>query len=256
MIKRLISLLAAALVGLSVLSATTVCSFAESYPRGVLKDYQDALSDHEEEELLWEIQSAADEIGVNVGVVLSDGLNGMSSSWYTDDFLDRTFGADSDSIVLMLVKAGTGGQDWISYTNKAYDIYDGLDDNIFDAMDIWLLQEEANYPEAIREFCSYIKSHKSGGIHIRLNTVTLFGLGISLIIALCTANGVAAKYKKKAPISARRYLDSSKTRFTEKSDVFVREYTTSYKVSSSSSGGGGGRSSGGSRRGGGGGRHR
>ena len=82
------------------------------------------------------------------------------------------------------------------------------------------------------------------------------GVIVALIIAVCVANSQAAKYKKRAPVSARRYMDGSLTRFTQRGDVFVREYTTSHRISSSSSGGSRHSGGGGHRSGGGGGRRR
>lgn len=232
----------------------------------VLEDYQDALSYEEETELLQRIQEAADYIGANVGVVLTNGLDGQSSSRFTDNFLDTHFGENSSSVVLMLVKSGTGEEDWLSFTKDAYDIYYPKTKHIFNAVYRGLDRGGDNYPEAIKEFCNYLEVNRwesssgSSGSSFHLNAITLFGLLFSLVLSFVIVSNVAARYKKKALVSARAYLDNSMTRFTEKKDVFVREYTTSCKVSSSSggggrSGGGGGRSHSGSR-GGGGGRRR
>lgn len=235
----------------------------------VLTDYQDALDTSEERELLEVIQSVADNIGANVGVVFSDSLNGKSESKYTDDFLDENFGADSSSIVLMLVREGSGNQDWISCTKHAYDIYCSQIDDIFDAvyygMDSGI---SPNYPAAVREFCNYLENHKTGyagsesasfSFHFGMEHIIL--LVVLILIPLIGVNAYAAGYKKRAPISARQYLDANRTAFTLRKDMFVREFTTSHRISSSSSGGhrGGGGGGGHSRsggRGGGGGRHR
>ncbi len=255
MIKKLTALVPAVVFAvLCLFSAPAHAEEYEDYYIGVIEDYQDALTDSEERELLSEIQSAADDIGINVGVVLTDGLDGRSSQAFTDSFLDYRFGAYSDSIVLMLVKAGTNEQDWISYSNKAYDLYSGREDSIFDAVYSGLDRGGNNYHEAIREFCSYIKSHRFS-LSLTLNMFTLVGLVFAVAIALIVAGNMARGYSKKAPISARRYLDGSRTNYLERTDVYVREYTTSHKISSSS-GGHGGRGGGGGRRGGGGGRRR
>lgn len=254
--RKKLALLFTAVIA-AVLCLFPAAAYAEEYEDyyiGVLEDYQDVLTDSEERELLSEIQSAADDIGINVGVVLTDGLDGRSSQAFTDSFLDYRFGAYSDSIVLMLVKAGTNEQDWISYSNKGYDLYSNREDSIFDAVYSGLDRGGNNYPEAIREFCSYIKGHKFS-ISLTLNMFTLVGLAFAVVIALIVVGNIAKGYSKKAPISARRYLDGNRTNYLERTDVFVREYTTSHKISSSS-GGRGGRGGGGGRRGGGGGRRR
>ncbi len=237
----------------------------------VLTDYQDALDTSEEQELLGVIQSAADNIGANVGVVFSDSLNGKSERKYTDDFLDENFGADSSSVVLMLVREGSGNQDWISCTKHAYDIYGSQIDDIFDAvyygMDSGI---SPNYPAAVREFCCYLENHKTGyagsesasasfEFHFGMEHIIL--LVVLILIPLIGVNAYAAGYKKRAPVSARHYLDANRTVFTLRQDMFVREFTTSHRISSSSSGGGRGGGGGGGHsrsggRGGGGGRHR
>lgn len=250
-------------------SGADPADYGDIHYMAVLTDYQYALSYTESEELLEEIQDAADTIGANVGVVLSDSLNGKSERKYTDDFLDDNFGAESSSIVLMLVKEGTGNQDWISCTKDAYDIYGPQIEDIFD--DVYYGMDSGaspNYPAAIRSFCSYLKNHQTGyvgssgsssGISFHFGTGQFVAIIIALIVSCVVVGTHAAGYKKKAPISARAYLDNNRTNFIERNDIFIREYTTSHKISSSSGGGhhggGGGRSHSGGR-GGGGGRHR
>ena len=232
-----------------------------------LDDYQYALSSSEKAELLEVIQSTADEIGANIGVVLSDSLDGKSESRYTDDYMFGQFGEDSSSIVLMLVKEGTGNQDWISCNKHAYDIYGSQIDEIFDAVYRGMDSgNNPNYPAAIKKFCSYLESHKTGyagssggsfGFHFGMGHLIM--LAIALVLALVVVNTHAAGYKKRAPISARQYLVNDRTKFTLRQDIYVREFTTSHRISSSSSGGshrgGGGHSRSGGH-GGGGGRHR
>lgn len=210
-----------------------------------LTDYQNALSASEKEELLEVIQSTADNIGANIGVVLSDSLNGKSESSYTDDFLKDNFGWDSSSIVLMLVKKGTGNQDWISTSHHAYDIYNPQLDDIFDAVYSGLDSGSGpNYPAAIRKFCAYLESHKTG-YNTGGNADFHFGMGHLILLASaaiisCVIVSVhSSGYKKKKPISARTYIDNSRTNFIQRNDIFIREFTTSHRISSSSSGGSG-----------------
>lgn len=218
---------------------------------GALEDNQDALSDQQEQELLALLDSTAREIRANVGVILGNyDLDGLSERSYAKDFHNSSFGEHSDSIVLMLVQAGSGKVDQIYCTDRAYDMYQPRIDNIFDAVYDGLDSTGGdNYYAAITEFCSYLRSHDSVPIGFEINIGHIGGLIIALIIAISVANGQAASYKKRTPVSARAYIDSGATRFTQRSDVFVREYTTSHRVSSSSSGshhsGGGGHRSGG-----------
>ena len=113
-----------------------------------------------------------------------------------------------------------------------------------------------NYYAAVTNYCAYLRSHDSVPSKVDINIGHVGGVIVALIIAVCVANSQAATYKKRAPVSARRYMDGSLTRFTQRGDVFVREYTTSHRISSSSSGGSRHSGGGGHRSGGGGGRRR
>lgn len=207
------------------------------------------------------MQETADEIGANIGVVLTNGVGSGNEKRYTDNFLNESFGEDSSSIVLMLVKAGTGEQDWISCSQHANDIYGNRVSSIFDEVYRGLDSGSGdNYPLAIEYFCSYLRNNRTpyaggdynidydydDGNRIYFSATHVIALIIAAVIAAVTVNHISACYRKKTPISARAYVENNMTKFTGRSDVFVREFTTSQRISSSSSGGGGGhRSSGG-----------
>lgn len=252
-------------------AATQLCNYLmanrDGYERDItggitymsrLVDHQGVLTDAELTELGETLQITADNIGANVGVVLSDSLDGKTSRQYTDDFLSDSFGYDSSSIVLMLVKSGSGNQDFISESHHANDIYASHRDRIFREVYNGLDSGSGdNYPAAIKNFCRYLETHTkpySGSFEqgFHLNTGNVAGIIIALVITLVVVGTTSAGYRKKAPISARAYMDTTRTHFTERRDMFIREYTTSHRVSSSSSGSGGG----GSHRSGGGGHSR
>lgn len=204
------------------------------------------------------LDSTAREIHANVGVILGNAsLDGLSERSYAKEFHNRSFGEYSDSIVLMLVQAGSGKVDQIYCTDRAYDMYQPRIDSIFDAVYDGLDSSGGdNYYAAVTNYCAYLRSHDSVPPKVDINIGHVGGVIVALIIAVCVANSQAAKYKKRAPVSARRYMDGSLTRFTQRGDVFVREYTTSHRISSSSSGGSRHSGGGGHRSGGGGGRRR
>ncbi len=249
-IKRLIALLLAA-VTFAALSAQVCVVYGSGFYRGVIEDYQNALTSAEEQELLGVIQSAADNIGANVGVVLSDSLNGKSEEKYTDDYMYENFGRESSSIVLMLVKEGSGNQDILAFNEHAHDVYDSQYEDIFDAVYSGMDSGNyPNYPAAIKNFCSYLENNKTGNagsVEFHFGMGHFIALIFAVVIPLICVNTYAAGYKKRVPISARQYMDGSRTNFTLKQDMFVREFTTSHRISSSSSrsSGGGHRSSGG-----------
>ena len=248
-----------------VMNGQTGCNFGilpvsglKKFLFGALEDHQDALSGEQAQELLDLLDSTAREIHANVGVILGNAsLDGLSERSYAKEFHNRCFGEYSDSIVLMLVQAGSGKVDQIYCTDRAYDMYQPRIDSIFDAVYDGLDSSGGdNYYAAVTNYCAYLRSHDSVPSKVDINIGHVGGVIVALIIAVCVANSQAAKYKKRAPVSARRYMDGSLTRFTQRGDVFVREYTTSHRISSSSSGGSRHSGGGGHRSGGGGGRRR
>lgn len=228
-----------------------------------LVDNQGKLTKYEFDELERLLDETAQKIGLNVGVVLADkDMNGQGEMAYTQDFLYDSFGDEWGSIVLMLVQTGSGKVDQIFYTDEAYDRFKGQRDRILDAVYDGLDSGDGdNYYAAISGFCEYLTERGTGGsLRIHLNTGHLAGIVIALIISLIYVNAHASKYKRRTPISARAYMDSRSTKFTQREDMFVREYTTTRRINTSSgsshSGGGGGHRGGGHRSGGGGGRRR
>ena len=264
MTKRVLAVFLAVI--LTICGAFGISCFAEdeyySY-FGALEDEQHALTDAEEKELLALLDDTAREIHANVGVLLADSdLDGHTEHTYAKAFHNRYFGEYSDSIVLMLIPEGSNLVDQLYMTDVAHDKYYSRMDSIFDAVYDGLDSSGGNnYYAAVTHFCRYLSGHNeiSGGFSasFHINMGNIAGLIFSLIVTLTVVGKYASTYKKRTPISARAYVDSTMTKFTERKDIFVREYTTSHKISSSSGGrGGGGHRSGGHRSGGGGGRRR
>ena len=268
MAKRKLSLLGAVLAALvCMMSLMGITAFADDTDYGYfgcIEDHQDALTDSQEAQLLTLLDDTARNIHANVGVIFADSyMDGMSEVSYAKSFLSRSFGEYSDSVVLMMVQSGSGKVDQIYATDAAYDKYHSKIDSIFDYVyDGFDSGSGENYYSAVTGFCDYLNSHPVNSTEFHLNTGNVGGIIIALIAAVVIANGHASSYKKKLPISARAYMKNDMTHFTERNDIFVREFTTSHRVSSSSSsssgghGGHGGRSGGGHHGGGGGGRRR
>lgn len=227
---------------------------------GQLEDYQNALTDEQQKELLLLLDETAEAIRANVGVILAGSdMDGMSEYSYTKAFHNRCFGENSDSIVIMLVQTGSGKVDQIYCTDAAYDMYYSKIDRIFDTVYIGLDSNGGdNYYAAVEKFCSYLANHSyvSAPAVSIINSGTIVGLIIALIATIIVVNASASGYVRKAPVSARAYIHSSGVKFTERSDVFVREYTTTHRISSGSSGESHHSHGGGHRSGGGGGRRR
>ena len=122
LIKRMLPVLVCAVIFVMSGVLGAECSAEEDYGYfGALEDHQDALSGEQTQELLDLLDSTAREIHANVGVILGNAsLDGLSERSYAKEFHNRSFGEYSDSIVLMLVQAGSGKVDQIYCTDRAH----------------------------------------------------------------------------------------------------------------------------------------
>ncbi|MGN0688106.1 MAG: TPM domain-containing protein [Oscillospiraceae bacterium] len=240
--------------------------------KAILDDKSDVISDNEYNKLLAMLDDTAQMIQCHVAVVIEDSLNGMSDRQYAENYAKKSFPVDSDVVVLLLNNDRSNKKytDWIYTYGAATDKFGDNKDGIFDAIYYGM----GDYQEDIRDYdyysgivglCNalcdlYVNGDDSqyyssssfsgsfGGIVLVLGLHIGVPGFITFVIVYCIAKG----YKKKAPISARHYMDSSRTVFTDRRDIYIRETTTSVKISSSGSGSHGG----GRRSGGGGGRRR
>lgn len=235
---------------------------AEGTCRAVLADYDDSLTTSQESELLELMRQTANKIECNVGVVITDNLNGKTDNRYADDFLDDSFGRESSSIVLLLLNTNGNPEyknygDWISTSGRARDYYDRKIDDVFDAVYDGL--DSGGFGKAVEGYCDYLSEHDSAtfDLHFDSDYVISFFLAvvIGIVVAILIVKGITRTYKLKKPISASAYLDDSRTSIIRREDVFVREFTTSHRMSSSSHGGHGGGSHSSGGHGGGGGSH-
>ena len=250
-----------------------------------LVDEDDCLTDYEEDILLDEMQATANEIECHVGVVITADLGGKSESSYADDFADDSFGYGSDNVVLLLCNDHVH-TDWISAYGRGTSLFGDRTDDIFDAVYDGLDSGSNgdDYKKAIDGFCTALNKYGANAgdiyydyeddyVYHKTETVIesvfyyIFSWRgvvtvIALVFAIINTKATVRKYSKKAPVSAKHYMEADRTNIYARMDNFVREYTTSYRISSSSGGGhggghrsgGGGRSRGG--RSGGGGRRR
>lgn len=261
-------------------------SFIEDLPSAggfqvALADYDDVLTPQEQTDLLGYMQTCADEIECNVGVVITDDLGGMSDYQYTKNFLETSFGVGADGIALLFNNDRTNMNyvDWIYTYGQATAMYDHQIDEVFDYMYRGFDSEGGdNYAGGISYFCTYLINYKdsapvdyddyySGDDYYYessgydLISGVLIPIVVASIVTLIVTKNVTGGYKKKKPLSARGYMDAGRTKYLRRDDIYLRETTTHVRISSSSSGGGGGSRGGGGGRsrsggGGGGGRRR
>ncbi len=243
----------------------------------VLADYDDCFTDSEENDLISYMQMTANEIECHVGIVTSSDLRGMNDKQYAVQFYQDSFGSGSNAVVLLFCNDHVN-YDYIYTYGLGTDKFDSRIDDIFD--DIYdALGDDADsydYYQASMSFCSYMRNHNyetdyndyyddddfhfsgEGSFTFDFGIAVFVGAILSLIVTTISVKSTTNAYKKKAPISARHYLDQTAIKWLDRQDIYLRETNTSVRISSSSSGGGRSRSGGGGRRrsGGGGGRGR
>lgn len=226
----------------------------DSYYTAALSDYDGVLTDSEETELLSLMLETANDIECNVGVVITDDLGGESDHKYAANYYASSFPTGSSAVVFLFNNDKSSpppNADYLYTYGKGTDVFLPKSDKILNA--IYDGFDSSGYYAAIKNFCKVLSRNDNGGsVSIDIESFLMpafIALIIDLVITLSVMGGITRGYKKKAPVSAIGYLDQSRTRFTKKEDVFVREFTTSHRISSSSSGSHGGRSggSGGSR---------
>lgn len=282
--KKLLSAIIFAVIMLFSALLTVTASAAGNY-RVVIEDFDNCLTKDEKASLIDIMQKTANKIGLNVGYCITADLEGMSHQYYSDYRLDSNFGKNSDSVMLVMVNSHDkpeykNATDEISTTGVAFNrfstslieksifprIYEGFDDPYATSVgtpmkNVYKNTSSAQYYQACVEYCKALEAYstfwgKIGGF-ISEHIAELFMAIIAAIIISLIATGVTkSKYSKKKPISANNYLDRKSIVQKRAVDSFIREYTTSVKISSSSSSGGGGGGGHSSGHGGGGGRHR
>ncbi len=241
--------------------------------KAALADYDDCLTDSEEEKVLNRMVSAAEKAECNIGLVITRDLNGKTHIKYTEKFEEDCFGFYSDSISLLLLNRHGNPKyesykDWISTDGTGRDKFDKYTQQIFDRIyDALGDKPNENFYAAAMAYCEAVENYATSIVYksrflgiIAQNPVILVpALAIALLISFVITLSISRKYKKKAPISATRYIDRRTVRVTWTRDDFIREYTTSVRVESSSHRSGGGHhggGGGGGHHGGGGGRGR
>ena len=247
---------------------TVTASAAGNY-RVIIEDFDNCLTADEKASLIDIMQKTANKIGLNVGYCITADLEGMSHQYYSDYRLDANFGKVSDSVMLVMVNTHDkpeykNATDEISTTGEAISrfptsmiensifprIYRGLDDPYATSVgtpmpNVYKNTSSAQYYQACIEYCKALEAYSSFwgkvGAFISEHIAELFMAIITAFVIASIASGCTkSKYKKKKPISANNYLDRKSINQKRAIDAFIREYTTSVKISSSSSSGGGG----------------
>ncbi len=234
---------------------------AETYSSGkvLIMDEWNYLSDDEMQRTIEKAQSFSDKTGYNVGFVISDDIGSKNEVEYGDDIYDEVFGINTDG-VLFLINNDTL-YDYIGTSGEAILMYDDyrLDCTLDDVYDTTVA---GDYDEAFSVFINTLTGYYEAGIpdsnegfYVDEETSTLerainYGPFVMIgFVGFLIAGGICygviwSSYRFKSAPSARCYVDKNDTVYRDRSDTFIRQYTTSHKIDTSSSGSG--RRSGGS----------
>lgn len=231
----------------------------------IYDDYED-LSSSERDELIELATQYHNKTGYNIGLVISYDLGGKSSMRYSDDIYDEVFGINTDGVLVLV--DNDEYYDYISTSGDAILMYDDVRIERIHNYGHSALKDE-DYARALTLYINRMSEFYDDGVPssnegYAVNTdtskleyigeddavtffdvvticfVSLIGFAIAWLIAFFAVKGA---YKFKSAPSAREYIDPGETFFSKKTDTFIREYTTSYRVSSSSGGGRSGGSS-------------
>lgn len=278
---------------LAFLPLMTIKASAAEY-NTVLSDLDDCLTDEEEQAVLKKMSEVSQKVGINIGIVISADLTSksnliLSSKKYLHEFSETNFGEGSDVVSLLLFNSHDLPQyyddfDEIDTMGKGRKLYDSWVEDMFDSIysrldavspksdlpskpNVYKNCSSANYYLACIAFCNQVEQYGNPSMVFWYGLLEfimthgmaiMVGLIIAIIVVVVYSSSIRRGYSKKAPIGAAQYMDKKHTKVIRREDVFIREYTTSYRTSSSSGGGGrsGGGGGGGGSHGGGSGRHR
>lgn len=248
MIKKL-SFAAAVLI--SILTFSLNVSARGSY-LCELYDYADELYEDEIENIERRLEKTSEKTGLNLCVVVNNSIEGGEYTYqdYADVFYEENFGINTDGICLFIrfdpnyVHFSTSG--------KGQDYYNSHTDSILDGMVSDLRSHDIE--GAVDNMCDDLE-HYYRVDNLKWLFFSLAGLIVGIGIGIAVLFIVRSRYRKYAASGTVRYIDKSQTNFTERSDVFIRQYTSKVRISSDISSSGGGSShtsSGGGSHGGGG----
>lgn len=252
---------------------------------GIVDDVN-LLNSSEFDEMEELIKDTAEKTDLNVLVILGDmhlGEEGAEEHSY-EKYCD-IFGEYTDGVLLYLDLAGKStASDAMYFSGKADLMYQDRHDDMVDSLYIHLPKSgqtihSLDFMAGITTFCkdieTYEKQYKSNifkyeknkidktytymhgdTLHITKSKapgarfkVMLIASLAGLIVALVVYFSVKKHYEFKTSANPSVYVSHGETNFTEKSDTYIRTYTTRHRIQSSSGGSRGGGGGGGVRSG-------
>lgn len=217
-------------------------------------DEADLLSTSQEASLQALIDEMISTYQMDVGIVLSNNMNGKTSRDYADDFYDEHgFGIGEDASGLLMLINMEDREVYISTCGKGISYFtDARIDTLLDEITPHLKNQD--YIGACTTFLDQAKDKLILGIPSNQYTVekkgfhfslihTLIYLAIALMVSLLTCFGVKKSYSRPTSISGRAYMNQSSVNFTRYTDTFIGSHISRTRRESNNHSSGGGRSS-------------
>lgn len=257
MMKKITAFISVLVISLTLFSVSVS---AKRYDEGkvFVSDKESYLSDSEFDDIVDTAEKLSDKTGYNVGIIITDDIGSKSPVAFSDDAYMDVFTKNSDGFMILL--NNDTYEDHISTAGNAILMYsDARLMNTLDSAGSYLKEED--FYSAIKVMLGKLDSYYDAGVPSEnegyttkdiddatgqdflgrlINIVHRLGIlfVIFIVVSIVTFFIIKSSYRFKTAESARTYVNKSETFFREKQDTYIREYTTSHKISSDSSGGG------------------
>ena len=257
MMKKITAFISVLVISLTLFSVT-VSAKRYDEEKVFVSDKESYLSDSEFDDIVDTAEKLSDKTGYNVGIIITDDIGSKSPVAFSDDAYMDVFKKDSDGFMILL--NNDTYEDHISTSGNAILMYsDERLMNTLDSAGSYLKEEE--FYSALKVMLTKLDSYYDAGVPAEnegytkddikdatgqdflgrlINIVHRLGIlfVIFIVVSIVTFFIIKSSYRFKTAESARTYVNKSETFFREKQDIYIREYTTSHKISSDSSGGG------------------
>lgn len=228
------------------LTAAGISAYAQEYvlseeSGGHVYDYNSMLTEDEVQRINQLIDETSEKTKMNICVVINDGV--LKSPYddsnyvyqdYADVFYEDLYGMNTDGVCLFI--RFEPNYVYFSTSGIGQKYYNSVWEPICSDMGGYLRNRDIY--GAVHSMCSDMEHYKKSYDN-RWFRYLLVGLLVGFIAAVIAFFVVRSRYKRHGKTPASVYIDQS-SEFTEKNDIFIREYTTKTKIETNNSSGGGG----------------
>ena len=222
-------------------------------------DQAQVISSEELDSLGKELDQLLEKTGWNLALVTTNSSDGKTSRDYADDFYDDLFGINTDGVLYLIDFENR--ESYISTSGQAINVLtDSRIENMLDAVAPYL--GAADYSGAMHQFMAEVSDYNTAGVPTdqyqydtekretsyyyseypnsnhetasnpkpTVSNLAGTGLFLGVITAVITIVVIVRRYKFHAIPGAVNYLNRNETVFREKTDSFLRQYTTSVRI--------------------------